>query len=74
MILLRSSCLNKVCMSNARYFSYKFLQETDNVFRCLLKKAGNHPNLNRITNPYDFDIEGVRILGTSGQNVNDILL
>lgn len=34
-------------------------------------KFGGH-NLNRCTNPHDFEVDGVRFLGTAGQNVDDV--
>ena len=35
--------------------------------------AGRKGTLVRATNPHDFDLGGVRFLGTSGQNVDDVL-
>ena len=39
------------------------MSEAELVFRCLLC---------RVTNPHDFEVDGVSFLGTSGQNVEDI--
>ena len=40
---------------------------------CLLPGAARYPaTLNRVTNPHEFDVAGLRVLGTSGQNVDDL--
>lgn len=39
----------------------------------LFPKSAVNGNLTSVTNPHEFDIDGVRFLGTSGQNVSDIL-
>jgi DNA polymerase delta subunit 2 len=42
------------------------------LHRCLLPGAGAFSSLNRVTNPHEFEADGVRFLGTSGQNVDDV--
>lgn len=42
------------------------------LHRCLFPGAGRFSTLSRCTNPHDFELDGVRILGTSGQNVDDV--
>lgn len=39
---------------------------------CLLPAASHHGSLHRATNPHEFNLDGVRFLGTSGQNVDDM--
>ncbi|XP_068167246.1 DNA polymerase delta subunit 2 isoform X2 [Antennarius striatus] len=43
------------------------------LHRCLLPLASAYPTLQLTPNPYQASIDGVRFLGTSGQNVSDIL-
>ncbi|KAK9833520.1 hypothetical protein WJX81_000749 [Elliptochloris bilobata] len=40
---------------------------------CLLPNAAAYPTLHRVTNPHEFEVDGVAFLGTSGQNVADVL-
>lgn len=39
---------------------------------CLLPGASQRASLRCVTNPYLFELDGLRILGTSGQNITDI--
>ncbi|CAL8463006.1 g2540 [Coccomyxa elongata] len=39
---------------------------------CLLPGAVSFPTLHRVTNPHEFEVDGVTFLGTSGQNLDDI--
>ena len=41
--------------------------------RCLLPGTTGHPNVERVTNPHQFTVDGVTFMGTSGQNVDDIM-
>jgi len=40
---------------------------------CLFPKASMYSSLNSVTNPYHVQISGFSILGTSGQNIEDIM-
>lgn len=40
--------------------------------RCMFPQAAAYPTFQSVTNPYEAVIGGLRILGTSGQNVQDI--
>uniref|UniRef100_A0A8C5MHM4 DNA polymerase delta subunit 2 n=1 Tax=Leptobrachium leishanense TaxID=445787 RepID=A0A8C5MHM4_9ANUR len=42
------------------------------LHRCMFPQSAPYSTLQMVTNPYEADIDGVRFLGTSGQNVNDI--
>jgi len=43
------------------------------LHRCLLPESSRYEStLLRVTNPYECDIDGVRFLGTSGQNLDDL--
>lgn len=39
---------------------------------CLFPGASQRASLRCVTNPYQFELDGLRILGTSGQNVTDV--
>ena len=43
------------------------------MHRCLFPGAAPYESLHRVTNPYRFTADGVSFLGTSGQNVADVL-
>ena len=40
--------------------------------RCLFPRAGAFESLRRVSNPHECTLDGVRLLGTSGQNVADV--
>ncbi|XP_006275080.1 DNA polymerase delta subunit 2 [Alligator mississippiensis] len=42
------------------------------LHRCMLPLASTYSTLQLVTNPYQAEIDGVRFLGTSGQNISDI--
>ncbi|XP_022784166.1 DNA polymerase delta subunit 2-like [Stylophora pistillata] len=42
------------------------------LHRCMFPQAADYPTFQSVTNPYEAVIGGVRILGTSGQNIQDI--
>ncbi|MEE6515680.1 hypothetical protein FKM82_024628 [Ascaphus truei] len=42
------------------------------LHRCMFPQAAPYSTLHMVTNPYQAEIDGVRILGTSGQNISDI--
>lgn len=42
------------------------------LHRCMFPQAMVYPTLSCVTNPYSCSVDGVKILGTSGQTVDDI--
>ncbi|XP_066910523.1 DNA polymerase delta subunit 2-like [Clytia hemisphaerica] len=42
------------------------------LHKCMLPSAFSYSTVQSVTNPYDIEIDGRRILGTSGQNVTNI--
>lgn len=42
------------------------------LHRCMFPLSTVYPTLHLVSNPYQADVDGVRFLGTSGQNVSDI--
>ncbi|XP_063304604.1 DNA polymerase delta subunit 2 [Pelobates fuscus] len=42
------------------------------LHRCMFPQSAPYGTLQLVTNPYEAEIDGVRFLGTSGQNISDI--
>ncbi|KAL3142785.1 hypothetical protein ABBQ38_003084 [Trebouxia sp. C0009 RCD-2024] len=42
------------------------------LHRCLFPLASSFTSFNRVTNPHEFEVDGISFLGTSGQNIDDI--
>ncbi|XP_068130855.1 DNA polymerase delta subunit 2 isoform X1 [Hyperolius riggenbachi] len=42
------------------------------LHRCMFPQSAPYSTLQLVTNPYEADIDGVRFLGSSGQNISDI--
>ncbi|XP_076073903.1 DNA polymerase delta subunit 2-like [Mytilus galloprovincialis] len=43
------------------------------LHKCMFAQASRFPTFKTVTNPYDCHVEGVRVLGTSGQPVTNIM-
>ncbi|KAL5019253.1 hypothetical protein ScPMuIL_004975 [Solemya velum] len=43
------------------------------LHRCMFPKSSRYSTFKTVTNPHDLTVDGVRILGTSGQPVHDIM-
>lgn len=41
--------------------------------QCMFPKSARYKSFQSVTNPYSFEIDGCCVLGTSGQNAQDIL-
>jgi len=44
------------------------------LHRCLLPQSATLSTFRRCTNPHAFEVDGVHFLGTSGQNVEDVMM
>lgn len=42
------------------------------IHRCMFPESGPFKSLHLVTNPYEFEINGLKIIGTSGQPVTDV--
>ncbi|XP_038064247.1 DNA polymerase delta subunit 2-like [Patiria miniata] len=42
------------------------------LHRCMFPQASVYPTMQSVTNPYEASVDGVRFLGSSGQNITDI--
>ena len=49
-----------------------YLMPQQPFYKCLFPNASKYNSFQCVTNPYECTIEGIRILGTSGQPVDDI--
>lgn len=43
------------------------------LHKSLFKQSSNRQNFNRLTDPVFYEINGLRVLATSGENINDIM-
>lgn len=43
------------------------------MHRCMFPNSGLYKSLHHVSNPYEFELGGLRILGTSGQPVLDVM-
>lgn len=55
------------------YDPASFTMPQQQIHRCMLPRAAALETMHCVTNPYDFVVDGVRILGTSGQPAADVL-
>lgn len=42
------------------------------LHQCLFPGAAPYSSFRRVTNPHQFDLGGIRLLGTAGQNIDDM--
>lgn len=62
----------EVIIMPGEYDPTNFTLPQQPLHKCMFPQAARYPTLHCETNPYDGTVDGVRILGTSGQPVNDI--
>ncbi|KAG7270632.1 hypothetical protein CRUP_010927 [Coryphaenoides rupestris] len=84
--LLSQSTQDKEASKKAKYLTKKtqagsveairlldeLLLQLAPLHRCMFPLSTVYPTLHLVSNPYQADLDGVRFLGTSGQNVSDI--
>ncbi|XP_008334746.1 DNA polymerase delta subunit 2 [Cynoglossus semilaevis] len=55
-----------------QYDPTNYTPQQQPLHRCMFPLSSVYPTLQLVSNPYQADVDGVRFLGTSGQNVSDI--
>ncbi|ESO89002.1 hypothetical protein LOTGIDRAFT_106607 [Lottia gigantea] len=66
-----ASCVDVDIMAG-EYDPSNYTLPQQQLHRCMFPQANTYPTLHNVTNPYDFSLDGIRILGTSGQPIEDI--
>ncbi|XP_071796938.1 DNA polymerase delta subunit 2-like isoform X1 [Asterias amurensis] len=66
-----ASCVAVDVMPGPNDPSFCFLPQQP-LHRCMFPEASVYPTMRSVTNPYEACVDGVRFLGTSGQNITDI--
>lgn len=67
-----SGCVD-VDLMPGEYDPTNFTIPQQPLHKCMFQQASRLPTFTTVTNPYDCSIEGVRVLGTSGQPVSNIM-
>ncbi|XP_060578948.1 DNA polymerase delta subunit 2-like [Ruditapes philippinarum] len=62
----------EVILMPGEYDPTNFTLPQQSLHKCMFPQAARYPTLQCGTNPYSGTVDGVKILGTSGQPVNDI--
>lgn len=63
----------KVDLMSGEFDPSNFMLPQQPMHHCMFPKCAQSLNFRGVTNPYDCEIAGRTILGTSGQNVHDIM-
>ncbi|KAM5172834.1 DNA polymerase delta subunit 2 isoform 1-T2 [Mantella aurantiaca] len=71
-ILLQLSGSVSVDVMPGAYDPTNYVLPQQPLHRCMFPQAAPYSTLQLVTNPYEADIDGVRFLGSSGQNISDI--
>ncbi|XP_022095581.1 DNA polymerase delta subunit 2-like [Acanthaster planci] len=66
-----ASCVAVDVMPGPHDPAFCFLPQQP-LHRCMFPQASVYPTMHSVTNPYEASIDGVRFLGSSGQNITDI--
>lgn len=67
-----SACVDVDVMSG-EFDPANYILPQQPLHRCMFPQASKYETFTTVTNPYDFSMDGVRILGTSGQPLHDIM-
>ena len=71
--LLQLAAGVEVDMMPGEYDPSSFALPQQPMHHCMLPRAAPLSTMHCVTNPYDFSVDGVRILGSSGQLVSDVV-
>ncbi|XP_013408410.1 DNA polymerase delta subunit 2-like [Lingula anatina] len=71
-ILVQLACSMSIDIMPGEFDPANHILPQQPLHRCMFPQAAMFPSTHCVTNPYDCTIEGIRFLGTSGQNVTDI--
>jgi DNA polymerase delta subunit 2 len=64
----------EVDLMPGKYDPVNFVLPQQPLHRCMFPQANMYPTLNSVTNPYECSVDDVRILGTSGQPIDNIYM
>ncbi|KAL4239352.1 DNA polymerase delta subunit 2 [Mactra antiquata] len=70
--LVQLAASSEVILMPGEYDPCNYTLPQQHFHKCMFPLAARYPTLKCCTNPFDGSVDGVRILGTSGQPVNDI--
>ncbi|OCT90030.1 DNA polymerase delta subunit 2 isoform X1 [Xenopus laevis] len=71
-ILLQMSGSVSVDVMPGAFDPTNYILPQQPLHRCMFPQSALYSTLQLVTNPYEAEIDGVRFLGTSGQNIGDI--
>ncbi|KAM4748117.1 DNA polymerase delta subunit 2 [Rhinophrynus dorsalis] len=71
-ILLQLSGSVSVDVMPGEFDPTNYILPQQPLHRCMFPQSSPYATLQLVTNPYEAEIDGIRFLGTSGQNISDI--
>uniref|UniRef100_A0A8D3BUZ3 DNA polymerase delta subunit 2 n=1 Tax=Scophthalmus maximus TaxID=52904 RepID=A0A8D3BUZ3_SCOMX len=71
-LLLQLAASVSVDVMPGQYDPTNYTLPQQPLHRCMFPLSSVYPTLQLVSNPYQANVDGVRFLGTSGQNVSDI--